>query len=125
LLSAIGFGAFLIGFSYSPSFYLALPLLFAANALSSVYGTLNNTAIQMIVPDEVRGRISSFLMMSFSLPLLGTLPMSAVAEVYGASMAVGVGSVLAILVALAFYVLSASLRGMDATVKAAVEAQEE
>jgi hypothetical protein len=40
-------------------------------------------------------------------------------------MAVGVGSVLAIVVALAFYMLSASLRGMDATVKAAVEAQEE
>jgi MFS family permease len=125
MITMVGFGTFLLCFSITPWFWTALGFVFLANACASVYGTLNNTAIQMIVPDEVRGRISSFLMMSFSLPLLGTLPMSAVAEVYGASMAVGVGSVLAILVALAFYMLSASLRGMDATVKAAVEAQEE
>ena len=125
MITMVGFGTFLLFFSITPWFWTALGLVFLANACASIYGTLNNTAIQMIVPDEVRGRISSFLMMSFSLPLLGTLPMSAVAEVYGASMAVGVGSVLAILVALAFYMLSASLRGMDATVKAAVEAQEE
>ena len=52
-------------------------------------GTLNNTAIQLLIPDAVRGRISSFLMMSFSLPLLGSLPLSAVAESQGVSVAVG------------------------------------
>ena len=76
----------------------------------------------MIVPDEVRGRISSFLMMSFSLPLLGTLPMSAVAEGYGAPTAVAIASILAVIVALLFYLSSRALRDMDATVKAAVDA---
>jgi hypothetical protein len=51
--------------------------------------------------------------------------MSAVAEVYGASAAVGVGSVLAVIVAGIFYVSSSALRGMDATVKAAIDADNE
>jgi MFS family permease len=124
MISMVGFGIFLFLFSMTPWFWSALALVFLANACGSIYGTLNNTAIQMIIPDEVRGRISSFLMMSFSLPLLGTLPMSMVAEGYGAPIAVGVASVLAVVVALIFYISSASLRGMDATVKAAVEDDE-
>lgn len=121
MLAMVGFGGFLLLFSFTPWFWTALGLVFLANACGSIYGTLNNTAIQMIVPDAVRGRISSFLMMSFSLPLLGTLPMSGVAEVYGAPLAVGGGSLLAILVALLFYVSSSALRGMDATVRAAID----
>ena len=123
MVSMVGFGAFLLLFSITPYFSAALAFVFLANACGSVYGTLNNTAIQMIIPDEVRGRISSFLMMSFSLPLLGTLPMSAVAQGYGAPIAVGIASVLAVVVAFLFYVSSSALRGMDATVKAAYDAE--
>jgi MFS family permease len=119
--SMLGFGSFLVLFSFTPYFWSALGLVFVANACGSVYQTLNNTAIHMIVPDEVRGRISSFLMMSFSLPLLGTLPLSAFAEGYGAPVAVGLASLLAVLVALLFYAASPALRSMDATVKAAVD----
>jgi MFS family permease len=124
MVSMVGFGLFLLLFSITPWFVSALALVFAANACGSIFGTLNNTAIQMIIPDEVRGRISSFLMMSFSLPLLGTLPMSMVAEGYGAPTAVGVASVLAVVVAFVFYTTSSSLRGMDATVRKAVDEQE-
>ena len=94
--------------------------MFLANACASIYGTLNNTAIQMIVPDEVRGRISSFLMMSFSLPLLGTLPVAAAAEKIGAPLAVGLASMLAVAAALAFYFGSSKLRGLDGRVEHAV-----
>ena len=125
MVSMFGFGLFLLLFSITPYFSAALAFVFLANACGSVYGTLNNTAIQMIIPDEIRGRISSFLMMSFSLPLLGTLPMSAVAEGYGAPVAVGIASVLAVVVALIFYVSSSALRGMDATVRAAFDAADE
>lgn len=114
--SMIGFGGFLFLFALSPWFLLALPLIFLANIFSSIYGTLNNTAIQLLIPDEVRGRISSFLMMSFSLPLLGTLPMSAVAEVYGAPVAVALAAGLAVGVVLVFYAASPALRGLDASV---------
>lgn len=121
MLSLLGFVAFLFLFSLSPYFLLALPLIFIANIFGSIFSTLNNTAIQLIIPDSVRGRVSSFLMMSFSLPLLGTLPMSAVAEVYGARVAVAGASVLAMVVAIVFYALSPALRDLDAGVRKALE----
>jgi hypothetical protein len=124
MVSIVGFGVFLFAFSLTPYFWLALGLVFVANAFASVYSTLNSTAIQMIIPDEVRGRISSFLMMSFSLPLLGTLPLSAVAEAYGAPSAVALASVLAVAVAVTFFTGSRELRSMDASVQAAIEADD-
>jgi MFS family permease len=114
--SVIGFGVFLVGFAFSPWFLLALPLVFVANVLGSIYSTLNSSAIQLLIPDAVRGRVSSFLMMSFSLPLLGTLPMSAVAELYDAPIAVGLAAVLSVTAALIFYVSSPQLRRMDASI---------
>ena len=113
MLAVFGFGIFLVSFALSPWFLLALPLVFVANVFANLYITLNNTAIQVLIPDEVRGRVSSFLMMSFSLPLFGTLPVSALAAVAGAPTAIASASVLAVLVAVAFYLFSRPLRSMD------------
>ena len=124
MLSAVGFGGFLFLFALSPTYLLALPLAFLANVFVSLYSALNNTAIQLLVPDRVRGRVSSFLMMSFSLPLLGTLPVSAVAEVAGAPTAVAGASVLAVLIAFAFYAFSPALRRMDLSLARAKRAEE-
>jgi MFS family permease len=120
LYSMLGFGGFLFLFALSPTVGPALPAVFLANVFASVYGTLNNTAIQVLIPDRVRGRISSFLMMSFSLPLLGTLPMSALAEARGAPLAVSLASLLAVAVALLFFAASPALRNMDAAVRRAL-----
>ncbi len=89
---------------------------------SSVFGTLNNAAIQLLIPDRVRGRISSFLMMSFGITPLGTLPMAAVAERFGAPIAVAGAALLVILVGLLFYASSPSLRSVDARTREALEA---
>ena len=120
LVSMLGFGAFLLLFAQSPLFWAAVPAVLMANVFASVFGTLNNTAIQLLIPDRVRGRISSFLMMSFSLPLFGTLPMSALAEARGAPFAVSLASVLAVVVALLLYAASPALRNMDAVVRRAM-----
>jgi Na+/melibiose symporter-like transporter len=120
MVSMLLFGSLLLCFALSPWFLLGVPLVLVANIFASIYGTLNNTAIQLLIPDHVRGRISSFLMMSFSLPLLGTLPMAAIAEAFGAPVAVGLAAVLAIVVCVLFFVLSPALRAMDATVQDAV-----
>jgi hypothetical protein len=120
MASMTAFGVFLLAFSLSPYFLLALPFIFLANIFASVFGTLNNTAIQLVIPDHVRGRISSFLMMSFSLPLLGTLPVAALAEIYGAPLAVGCASLLAMAIAFAFYLFSSSLRQMNQNVQKAM-----
>ena len=121
MISAVVFGGLLTAFAMSPWFLLGVGLIFFANIAVSVFGTLNNTAIQLVIPDHVRGRISSFLMMSFSLPLLGALPVSAAAQVFGAPLAVGVSSVLAVLAALVFYVASRDLRELDHHVRRAID----
>jgi hypothetical protein len=119
MVSVVGFGVLLALFAWSPWFAPAVALVFWANVFASIFGTLNNTAIQLLIPDHVRGRVSAFLMMSFSLPMLGTLPLSRLAEAVGAPLAVGSASLLAVAAALAFYLCSAELRRLDTRVRLA------
>ncbi len=123
MISMTLFGLFLLGFAFSPYFLLALVFVFLSSIFASIFNTLNNTAIQLIIPDHVRGRISSFLMMSFSLPMLGTFPVAALAELYGAPLAVGSASVMAMIIALLFYAFSSSLRKMNLNVERAMAAE--
>ena len=120
MVSVLAFGVLLAFFSLSPFFYPAVVLIFSANVFASIFQTLNNTAIQLLISDDVRGRISSFLMMSFSLPLLGTLPLSAVAERFGAPIAVSAAAGTAVVAALLFHALSPALRDLDARVREAI-----
>jgi MFS family permease len=113
LASLVGFCALLGAFCWVPRFWPALALLFLANVSASVFGTVNSTAIQMMIPDEVRGRVSSFLMMSFSLPLLGVLPVSYAARELGVQIAVSGSALLAVIFAALFCAVSPTLRGMD------------
>jgi MFS family permease len=122
--SLVAFASFLLAFAMSPWFLLGLPLVLIANVFSSVFGTLNNSAIQLLIPDRVRGRISSFLMMSFGITPLGTLPMAAVAERFGAPVAVAGASVLVIVVGLGFFASSPALRSVDTHTREALEAED-
>ncbi len=122
MASVIAFGALLIAFSASPWFWPAVVLSALANVGASIFSTLNNVAIQLVIPDEVRGRVSSFLMMSVSLPLLGALPMGWAAEHIGPPLAVAGAAAIAILSAVGFYAASPKLRGLDARVRAALDA---
>lgn len=119
MVSVLAFGFFLFCFSVSPWFLLGLTLVFVANVFVSIFQTLNNTAIQVLIPDHVRGRVTSFLMMSFSLPLLGTLPVAALAEAFGAPFAVGLASLLVIGISFVFYFFSPDLRSMNESLKEA------
>ena len=113
LFSLIVLAATLVGFAYSPWFLLALPLGFAAEIGVTVFMTLNNTAIQLLIPDAVRGRVMAILMMSFGLTPLGTLPMAALAEKYGAPIAVASAAGLMLLLTAVFFGLSENLRKID------------
>lgn len=116
MISVFAFGLLMMGFALSPWFWLGLPLLLAGSAFQAIYTTLNNTAIHVLIPDSVRGRVSGFLTMSFSLPMLGAVPISALAEVWGAPLSVGLASLLAVVVAVVFYLASPDLRRMDLSI---------
>ena len=115
--SVIAFCVLIMAFAQSPWFWLAVLLGFLGNIGASVFSTLNNVSIQLVIPDEVRGRVSSFLMMSVSLPLLGGLPVTWITRNYGAPAAVAGACALALVMALGLYVGSPRLRAVDDRVR--------
>lgn len=126
MASLFAFGATLLLFSVSPWFLIALPLIFFADVFVSMFMVLNNTAIQVMIPDFVRGRVMSILMMSFGLTPLGTVPMSWFAEQFGAPAAVALASIIMLVLAGIFYLASPALRRIDtSTREAEIELGEE
>jgi hypothetical protein len=88
VLTAAGFGIVLALFAITPWFSLSLLLVAITGGVSSVYMAANNTIIQMTVDDQYRGRVMSVYMMTWGLMPFGTLPMGALADVFGAPAAV-------------------------------------
>ena len=74
------FGAFLLLFALSSWFPLSLVLLFFAGMGNSLAMVSINGSLQILVPDDFRGRIMGFYSITFSMPALGAIPMSAIAE---------------------------------------------
>lgn len=116
--AAVLFGVLLALFSVSASFLLALGLLLLANMFSNISQTLNNTLVQILAHNEVRGRMSSFTMLSFGLTPLGVLPIALAAERYGIASTVLAGCVILLCIVLALYCLSPTLRGLDSKLAA-------
>lgn len=111
--TTLGFALLLGLFAQTPSYALALIPLLIANTFASASQTVNSSMVQILVDDEVRGRISSLMMMSFGLMPIGVFPMAMAADRYGAANAItGACIVLFILVAL-FYAFSTTLRSLD------------
>lgn len=122
MVSLLAFGGTLFLFALSPWFLLALPLVLIADVFASIFTTVNGTAIQMLIPDEVRGRVMSLMMMTFGLTPLGTVPISVAAEVFGAPAAVAGASLVMMVIAVIIYAVSRSLRDINAISQAALEA---
>jgi len=121
MISLVAFAVFLVGFAWVPWFWFALPPLLMAGMMSGIFQTLNNATIQVIIPDRVRGRVSSFMMMSFGLTPLGTYPMGVAIDNYGAPTAITGAAAIMLVVGILFSTLSKSLRNLDGTVREALE----
>ena len=115
-INAMLFGLLLIAFALAENFYLALVPLIIANACASASQTLNNTAAQLLVDDQQRGRMSAFMMMAFGLTPLGVLPLAYLAQLIGVQWSTVTGCLLLLIVISGFYLSSATLRNMDQTV---------
>ena len=54
-----GFGIATVLFGFSKIFWLSLGLLFLVGAFDSVSGIIRGSIVQLVTPDEMRGRVSS------------------------------------------------------------------
>ena len=120
-VTVIGFAVLLAVFTQTSIFYLALVPLILANLCASAFQTVNNATVQILVDDSVRGRMSSFMMMSFGLTPLGVFPMAVAADHFGAANAILGACIVLVLITVAFLGLSKTLRTIDSTVEDAME----
>ncbi len=59
IIVVAAFGACMIGFGLSTNFYLSLALLFLSGAFDSISVIIRGAIMQIFVPDNMRGRVSS------------------------------------------------------------------
>ena len=112
----LAFAGFLILFALSPSFYLGLVMIGFVGFGSMIFMTVNNTSIQLIIPDEMRGRVMSVMMMTFGLMPLGAVPAGVAAESFGVRPVVVIGGTLCIAVMLVIFFSLSAFRRMDEAV---------
>jgi len=118
LVAATAFGLLIAAFAASRSVPLSLVLLFGGGFASSVYLNIGMTALQILVPDELRGRVMGVWSMTYFLGSVGGLPAGVVAQWLGAPMAVALGALSVSVFAVALMVTVPSLRRLTAEVPA-------
>jgi MFS family permease len=59
LISVTGFGVCIILFALSTNFYLSLLLLICSGLFDNISVIIRSTTLQLLTPDEMRGRVSS------------------------------------------------------------------
>ena len=111
--STFAFGIFLAFFTQTENFYMALLPLLMANVCASASLTVNNATIQLLVDDSVRGRMSSFMMLSFGLTPIGVFPLAIAADNFGAANSILAATILLMVTVIVFYLASKTLRNLD------------
>ena len=107
------FGVSLVLFAVSGNYYLALVFLIAVGGVSAGYFALNNTLMQIIVPQNVLGRVMGVYVITLSFASLGTLPLSYIADARDAALAIGIGGAIIAVVAAVVMLLIPKLRRLQ------------
>ncbi len=89
----LAYCAALVLLALSPWFLLSLLATFLLGLFDSVQSTPRNSVIQLVTPDELRGRVSSFQsMLTSGVPPLGQALNGAIASIIGAPAALILGA---------------------------------
>lgn len=111
-----GFGisvaAFALTSEYVGSFALAMGLMFVMGTSSSLYMIAIMSSLQLLVPDNMRGRVMGFYGMTWSIMPLGAFQAGAIAEFVGVPVAVAIGGALVLLFALGPALINRQVRNL-------------
>jgi MFS family permease len=84
LLAVTGFGIATIVFGLSRSIYLSVSMLFLTGALDNVSVVIRHSAIQLLTPDSMRGRVSAVNGMFISVSNeVGDIESGTIAQIFG------------------------------------------
>lgn len=117
LVSALCFALF----SQSPWFIPALALLVCANASAAISLVTNQVIVQLLVKDHARGRVSGYILMTYSLAPLALFPISMLADAVGVNNAVSSAALVVILAVILLVLVSKKLRGIDDVLRTKAE----
>jgi MFS family permease len=106
-------GVSLIGFSLTRSLLLALPLQVAAGFFEMVFLTTNQTLLQLSIPDELRGRVTSVASLNMALSPLGAFFAGAGAEFLGPARVTQILCSIAVGIAVTVLLRSRTLRELS------------
>lgn len=116
---AVLFGLSLVAFALTSelvgSYLLALALMFTVGVFNSTYMVTIMSALQMMVPDRMRGRVMSIYGMTWSILPLGALQAGAIANFIGAPLALAIGGLAVTLFALSPAMVNNRIRNLSVT----------
>lgn len=111
LLAVVGFGVATVVFGISRNIWLSFGMLFLTGALDNISVVVRHTLVQVLTPDEMRGRVSAVNSMFIGASNeLGGYESGEVAEFFGPTASVVSGGLGAILVAILAAILLPDLR---------------
>lgn len=90
-LSGLAVATFALTSHYVGSYYLAMVLMFMIGMFNSAYMMSVMSSLQMMVPDQFRGRVMGFYGMTYSIFPLGGMQAGALAVFIGAPFALAIG----------------------------------
>ena len=108
--------AFALTSEYVGSFALAMVMMFVLGVFTTGFTTGTQTSLQMMVPDQFRGRVMGFYGMTFNIRPLGGVQASALASIgaLGAPFALAIGGAAVVVYTIVSVALKRDLRTLDA-----------
>ena len=100
---------------------VSMVVLFGVGAFNSAYQIAVLTTLQLLVPNNFRGRVMGFYGMAWSMTALGALQSGQISHYFNASAAVAIGGGLVIVFALGVAAVSSRVRSIGAPVSREAE----
>jgi MFS family permease len=118
-LAGLSVAAFGLTSEYVGSYALAFGIMFFIGLFNSLYMVSNTTSLQMLIPDQMRGRVMGIHTMSISMIPLSGMQAGAVANVIGAPFAVMIGGLVVTAFALGPALFNRRIRNLSSEVSEA------
>ena len=119
ILSGLSVAGFALGCRYAGSYPLAMALLFLVGVFNSTYMISIMSALQMMVPDQMRGRVMGLYGMTWNIMPLGGMYAGLAAVWLGAPWAIALGGFLVSLFAIGPALLNREVRSVGALMRTA------
>jgi MFS family permease len=93
---SLAYGVAVTLFALSPVFWLSVLLAFGMGVVGTLFLTINFTMVQLVVPDELRGRVLSIRMVIFGMQPVGQISGGVAAEFITTRFAVALGGLICV-----------------------------